>query len=66
MFEKLKQYKDLRSKAKVLQAKLAEEKITASAAWGKIKMEMNGNQEVISVSVEPELLADRARLENAV
>ncbi|HPV70393.1 MAG TPA: YbaB/EbfC family nucleoid-associated protein [Candidatus Magasanikbacteria bacterium] len=66
MFEKLKQFKDLREKAKDIQGMLAEEKITATAAWGKIKMEMNGNQEVLSVTIDPELLSSKEKMENAI
>ena len=38
MFTKLKQFKEMRDKAKIIQNTLAEEKVEASAAWGKIKM----------------------------
>lgn len=66
MLEKLKQFKDLREKAKGLQSLLAEEKVEGSAAWGKIKMTMNGNQEVLSVSVDAELLSNKGKLEEAI
>ncbi len=66
MFSKLKQFKELRSKAKTLQSALAEEKVEASAAWGKIKMVMNGNQEAQSVTIDPELLANKEKLEGAI
>jgi len=66
MLEKLKQFKDLREKAKGLQSLLAEEKVEGSAAWGKIKMVMNGNQEVLSVSVDAELLSNKGKLEDAI
>ena len=66
MFEKLKQFKDLREKAKNLQGILAEEKVEGSAAWGKLKMVMNGNQEVLSVSVDAELLNDKNKLQDAI
>lgn len=66
MFTKLKQFKDLRAKAKTLQSSLAEEKIEASAAWGKIKMVMDGNQEVKSVTVDPELLTNKEKTEIAI
>lgn len=56
----------MRGKAKNLRNLLAEEKIEASAAWGKIKMVMNGNQEVVSVSIDPALLSDKAKTEEAV
>ncbi len=34
MFAKLKQFRDMRGKAKNLQNLLADEKVEASAAWG--------------------------------
>lgn len=66
MFSKLKQFKDLRGQAKSLQAKLATEVVEASAAWGKIKMTMNGNQEALSVTIDPELLTSKEKMEGAV
>lgn len=66
MFAKLKQFKDMRSKAKNLQNLLADEKVEASAAWGKIKMTMNGNQQVETVVIDPELLTNKEKLESAV
>lgn len=66
MFSKLKQFKDLRSQAKTLQSKLATEVVEASAAWGKIKMAMNGNQEVLSVTVDVELLSSKEKIEGAI
>lgn len=66
MFSKLKQFKELRRQAKTLQSTLSEEKIEASAAWGKIKMVMDGNQEVQSVIVDPELLSRKEKLEEAI
>ena len=53
MFEKLKHLKDLRSQAKTLQNALAEEQVIASASG--VNITMNGNQEVISVSIDPEI-----------
>lgn len=66
MFSKLKQFRDLRSQAKTLQNTLAGEKVEASAAWGKIKMVMNGNQEVQSVTIDPEMLGNKEKLEGAI
>lgn len=57
MFNKLKQIKDLRDQAKIIQTALAEESITCTAAWGKISVQMNGNLQVTAVTVDPELLA---------
>jgi len=66
MFSKLKQFKDLRDQAKKIQDVLKDVSVEGSAAWGKIKVVMNGNQEVTSVTIDPELLADKGKLEDAV
>jgi DNA-binding YbaB/EbfC family protein len=63
MFSKLKQFKDLRDQAKKIQDVLKDVTVEGSGAWGKIKVVMNGSQEVQSVSVDPELLSDKAKLE---
>jgi DNA-binding protein YbaB len=49
MFNKLKQIKDMRSQAKTMQSALAEEKVELEKNG--IKMEMNGNMEVLSLSI---------------
>lgn len=56
MFSKLKEIKDLRSQAKNLQNQLKDEHVETSAAWGKVKIKMNGNQEIENVEIDPELL----------
>ena len=57
MFSKLKQFKDLRDQANQIKNALAQESAEGSAEWGKVKIKMNGNQEVISVEIDPELLS---------
>ncbi len=68
MFSKLKQIKDLRQQAKSIQSSLSQEHIEGTAAWGKIKIQMNGNQEVECVNIDQELLRSdkKADLENGV
>ena len=66
MFTKLKQFKDLRDKAKHIQDELSTEKAEGSAAWGKVKIVLNGNQHVESVSIDPSLMTDRAKLEETI
>ncbi|TAL20203.1 YbaB/EbfC family nucleoid-associated protein [Patescibacteria group bacterium] len=66
MFSKLKQFKDMRSQAKNIQSALAGESAEGSAAWGKVKVVMNGNQEVTTVSIDSELLQEKAKLETAL
>ncbi len=68
MFEKLKQFKDLREKAKTLQSALATEKVEGTAAWGKVKIEMDGNQQVTTVAIDDSLMAasEKAKLQDGV
>jgi DNA-binding protein YbaB len=53
MFEKLKQLKDLRNKAKSIQGALSEEKITGDRHG--IKISMDGNMSVSAVVLEKEM-----------
>jgi len=53
MFNKLKQLKDLRSQAKEMQNVLSQELITTEK--GGIKIVMNGNLEVISITINEDL-----------
>lgn len=66
MFNKLKQFKDLRSRAKELQDQLGQEKAEGSAAWGKVKITVDGTQKVHSVSIDPSMLTDKSGLESAI
>ena len=66
MFNKIKQIKELRTQAKTMQAALAEIKTEGKAAHGKVKIEMDGNQQVLSVHVADELLSDRSKLEGVI
>ncbi len=53
MFGKLKQLKDLRNQAKTMQSALSEEKIELEKKG--IKLSMNGNMEIIDISIEADL-----------
>jgi hypothetical protein len=68
MFSKLKQFKDLRDQAKQMQNLLAQESAEGTAEWGKVKVKINGNQEILSVEIDPELLNanNKEKLETAV
>lgn len=57
MFQKLKQYKDLRDTAKKAQNILSQETVHADAEGGKINVVMDGNQKIISIDIDPSLLA---------
>jgi len=68
MFNKLKQFKDLASQAKQMQNMLAQESAEGEALWGKVKIKINGNQEVLDVKIDQELLTadNQEKLQNAI
>ncbi len=66
MFNKLKQFKDLRSKAKNIQNVLSQESAEGTAGWGKVKIRMDGNQKILSVTIDPEVLSDKTKLEDMI
>ncbi len=53
MFNKLKQFRDLRSQAKILQNTLAQE--TINLEKNGVKISLNGNMEITALSINPEL-----------
>lgn len=56
MFNKLKQFKDLRDQAKTMQNALAGEKVTIEKKG--IKITMNGNMEIIELIIPEDLSKD--------
>ena len=61
MFNKLKQFKDIRDQAKTLQNQLADETVEVSEFGGRITLKMDGNMTVQDFNIDPEML----RPENA-
>lgn len=57
MFSKLKQFKDLRNQAKTLQNALAD--ISTSLEKNSVKMTMNGNMEITSLTIETDLTKEK-------
>lgn len=68
MFNKLKQYKDLRSQTKNLQNKLAQESVTTNSAGGKVVLTMNGNLSITGLAIDDELMAvdKKEKLQTAI
>ena len=68
MFSKLKQVKDLRDQAKKIQDVLKDVTCEGAGGWGKIKVRMNGNLEIVSVEIDPSMLAggQKGKLEDGV
>lgn len=65
MFNKLKQFKDLRDQAKTMQNALSGESVTVSSSG--VELTMNGNLELTKVNVNEKLLNTdkKTKLENA-
>ncbi|MDO8668851.1 MAG: YbaB/EbfC family nucleoid-associated protein [Candidatus Buchananbacteria bacterium] len=66
MFNKLKQIQDLKSQASQIKKALSAETVEGSGAWGKVKVIMDGNQEIKKIEIADELLSDKVKLENAI
>ncbi|MFH1404620.1 MAG: YbaB/EbfC family nucleoid-associated protein [Patescibacteria group bacterium] len=64
MFNKLKAIKDLRSQAKKMQNAFDDIMAIGSAQGGKIQVTINGNQKIVAVSINNEILGDKEKLEN--
>jgi DNA-binding protein YbaB len=56
MFNKLKQFKDLRSQAKTMQNALAQETVTEERNG--VKISLNGNMEITELILNPDLSTD--------
>jgi DNA-binding YbaB/EbfC family protein len=66
MFNKLKQFKDIRDKAKQLQDMLGAESAEGASGWGKVKITVNGLQQVVDVAIDPSLANDIPKLQDLV
>ena len=64
MFGKLKQIKDLRDKAKMIQGALAEELIEVEHRG--VTIQMDGNQTIKSIHLADNLMTDKTKLEVAL
>lgn len=68
MFNKLKQFKDLRSQAKTMQSALAEESITVKEAGDNVVLTMDGNLRITGLAIDESLLSpdNKEKLQNAI
>src|SRR3989338_6214926 len=66
MFNKLKHIKDLKKQGKMMQDQLGTVVQEGSAAWGKVKMTVNGNRDLVEVSIDESMLSDKSKLEEAI
>lgn len=68
MFNKLKQFRDLRSQAKNMQNALGQESITVKTANDKVIMTMDGNLKMTALAIDDELMSPdkKEKLQNGV
>ncbi len=66
MFSKLKQIRQLKKQGKAMQDELAVIVNEGSAAWGKVKVTVNGNRELVGITIDPSMLTDAHKLEGAI
>jgi len=66
MFNKIKAVKDLRSQAKKMQNALSEIVEIGEGGNGKVRIAIDGNQEVQRVEIDQDAFEDKGRLEDAV
>lgn len=68
VFSKLKQFKDLRDQGKKIQDVLSQESAVAEAAFGKVKLTMDGTFTLKNIDIDPELLAHdkKDKLQSAI
>lgn len=66
MFDKLKQLNDMRKQAQELQKILTEEEIIGVSRNNYIKIVMDGNQNIKSVSVREDILNNRILIEDSI
>ena len=68
MFNKIKDLKNLRDQANQMKQMLAQESVSTDAVHGKITIVMDGNQEILSIDINPELLSpdNKEKLEQGI
>lgn len=66
MFNKIKAVQELRSQANTIKKALEAEIVEGQGAWGKIKIKMDGNQDIKSVEIADDILGDKAKLESGM
>jgi DNA-binding protein YbaB len=62
LMDKLKDINEMRKQAKQMEAVLATETVSGKSSGGKIVIIMDGNQNVKSVEVSPEIAGDKSEV----
>jgi DNA-binding YbaB/EbfC family protein len=62
IFDKLKDINEMRKQASQMQALLGAETVTGESGGGKVKITIDGNQNVKSVEVDPSVAGDKSEV----
>lgn len=62
MLDKLRDINEMRKQAKQLESQLANVQVTGKSSGDKIKITIDGNQNVLSVEVSPEIAGDKSEV----
>lgn len=68
MFNKLKQFKDMRSQAKTLQSTLSQESVTVRTASDQVVLTMDGNLTMTGLAIDDAMMTPdkKEKLQNAI
>jgi nucleoid-associated protein EbfC len=66
VFNKLKEFKNMRSSAKKAQEILSSETVTGQGAWGKVLIKMTGTFDVQDVTIDDGLIGKKQDLQTGV
>lgn len=62
LFDKIKDINEMRKQANQMQAQLSVQTVTGQSSGGKIKISMDGNMDVKSVEVAPDVAGDKSEV----
>ena len=62
IFDKLKDVNEMRKQAKQLEAQLAQVQVTGKSSGEKIKLTIDGNQNILSVEVSADIAGDKSEV----
>lgn len=62
LFDKIKDINEMRKQAKQMEGLLSVETVSGSSSGGKIKITIDGNQNIKSVEVSAEIVGDKAEV----
>jgi len=62
LFDKLKDINEMRKQAKQMESQLAEVTVTGKSSGEKIKIIIDGNQNIKSVEVSPDIVGDKSEI----